>query len=285
MARDLSREQARTLRTLDRALAESGSGTPRRFALVRGLERYPLSLGELFIGRSPECELVVDDSMVSRRHAKLVVSENAVFVEDLGSVNGVRVDGVQVKARTLLAPGSELQVANVLFKLTEDDARAAPRSERVDTRDAAPEAESTTRRADAFRLMLGVVDKALLLGKPDDAERLIGTLMADVLSDAQARRDVPAAVAESASVTALRLASVTGKRHWAEYPLRLHLALGTAPPRAVVDDLFDLVRRVGRIDVALLESVIEALEAARQLGPSDKFTLQRLHNLARMLRT
>ena len=66
--------------------------TRRRFVL--DYEGYQIDLppGELLVGRGAVCQLVLDDSLVSRRHAKLVVDDAGVIIEDLGSVNGVLVN-------------------------------------------------------------------------------------------------------------------------------------------------------------------------------------------------
>jgi hypothetical protein len=61
------------------------------------------------IGRSPECEIFLDDVTVSRNHALLVEREGAFFAEDQSSLNGTfvnrrRIDSVQ------LEDGDELQI-------------------------------------------------------------------------------------------------------------------------------------------------------------------------------
>jgi FHA domain len=67
------------------------------------------------IGRSPDCEIFLDDVTVSRNHAVLVERDGAFYVEDLGSLNGTfvnrhRIDTVQ------LENGDELQVGK--YRLT-----------------------------------------------------------------------------------------------------------------------------------------------------------------------
>ena len=44
------------------------------------------------IGRSPECDIFLDDVTVSRRHAEVVVDGDAVTIRDLGSLNGTFVN-------------------------------------------------------------------------------------------------------------------------------------------------------------------------------------------------
>lgn len=67
----------------------------------------------LKIGRDPrECGLVYGGNSelgVSRLHAKLLVEADKVYVEDLKSRNGTFLDGVQVREKTLVLPGSVLQ--------------------------------------------------------------------------------------------------------------------------------------------------------------------------------
>ena len=70
----------------------------------------------LVIGRAADqCELVVAHATVSRRHARLTVSGEALQVEDLGSTNGTAVNGVALKAGTPVAlhAGTKLRLGDV----------------------------------------------------------------------------------------------------------------------------------------------------------------------------
>ncbi len=73
----------------------------------------------LVIGRLPECNVVLSDSNVSRRHAEVRRKEDGVFVTDLGSTNGTRVNGVPVREQ-LLASGDEISVGTtrLIFEMT-----------------------------------------------------------------------------------------------------------------------------------------------------------------------
>jgi two-component system response regulator AtoC len=60
---------------------------------ARGMQRKPLENGTaVVVGREPECDVVIDDESVSRRHARLVIGD-PMRIEDLGSRNGTRVLG------------------------------------------------------------------------------------------------------------------------------------------------------------------------------------------------
>ena len=61
----------------------------------------PLQGDELIIGRGSDCGLFLDDSTLSRTHAKIVLHANGPAIEDLDSANGVLVNGVREKKRVL----------------------------------------------------------------------------------------------------------------------------------------------------------------------------------------
>jgi pSer/pThr/pTyr-binding forkhead associated (FHA) protein len=60
---------------------------------------------EVVVGRDEGVGLVVDDPEISRRHATLRPSGDAVEIEDLGSLNGTYVNGGRIATRVLLTPG------------------------------------------------------------------------------------------------------------------------------------------------------------------------------------
>jgi hypothetical protein len=61
------------------------------------------------IGRSPDCEIFLDDVTVSRRHAVLVRRDDDFFIEDLGSLNGTFLNRHRIEAGRL-SDGDELQI-------------------------------------------------------------------------------------------------------------------------------------------------------------------------------
>jgi hypothetical protein len=61
------------------------------------------------IGRSPECEIFLDDVTVSRNHAVLIRRDDGYVVEDQGSLNGTFVNRRRIDA-AVLSSGDELQI-------------------------------------------------------------------------------------------------------------------------------------------------------------------------------
>ena len=64
---------------------------------------------EMSIGRQAECDLQLTEGHASRRHAKLTVGDDGVWVEDLGSANGSFINGAPITSRTRLTSGDRLR--------------------------------------------------------------------------------------------------------------------------------------------------------------------------------
>jgi len=85
-----------------------------------------LPLGDFAVGRSADCQLSVDDPLVSRRHAIIRVRRDGVSVEDLGSRNGVLVNGVRIEGVREVADGDRIQIGSQEMTLLRvDDLRPA----------------------------------------------------------------------------------------------------------------------------------------------------------------
>ena len=69
--------------------------------------------GGAIIGRSRDCDIVLDDSNVSRRHAEISPSGPSWLIQDLGSTNGVRVNGRQVNGPHPLERGDRIELGTV----------------------------------------------------------------------------------------------------------------------------------------------------------------------------
>jgi FHA domain-containing protein/zinc ribbon protein len=67
------------------------------------------------IGRSPDCDIFLDDVTVSRKHAVLVQKDDAYFIEDQGSLNGTFLNRRRIESGRL-ENGDELQIGK--YKLS-----------------------------------------------------------------------------------------------------------------------------------------------------------------------
>jgi pSer/pThr/pTyr-binding forkhead associated (FHA) protein len=69
--------------------------------------------GEVVIGRSPYCSMVIDNETLSRVHAAVSMVDDGVEIRDLGSSNGTYVNGVRITAPTQVKPGDEIMLGKV----------------------------------------------------------------------------------------------------------------------------------------------------------------------------
>ncbi len=87
---------------------------------IRGgkpLGTFALKDGENVIGRSPECEIYIDDPSISRKHASLIVAANGVRVRDLGSRNHTFLDKATVVSEIEIPVESKLRFGMIEARL------------------------------------------------------------------------------------------------------------------------------------------------------------------------
>ncbi len=78
-------------------------------------ERFPASGERTLIGRSPDCDIFLDDVTVSRRHAELVQAPSGTVIRDLGSLNGTFVNQRRIETARL-EDDDEVQIGK--YRLT-----------------------------------------------------------------------------------------------------------------------------------------------------------------------
>jgi pSer/pThr/pTyr-binding forkhead associated (FHA) protein len=268
--------------------------------------------GQFAVGRSAGCQLSLDDPLVSRRHALLVVSREGVTIEDLQSRNGVIVNGQRIPGRTKVVAGDKIVIGSQELTLLEgrestgretashqmgkrtlpkmpaaaeliaaERASSAPPSEQMlGDPDAEP---SMVRRADAFNLLGGVAEKALAMGRADEAERLLASPLADVVEASRAGKRLSPWLVDMAARFAAKLATATAKGAWADYVIELYDAQLRPCPAPVVDELYNAFRKVNAIDLVRLRGYVARMrEKQASLGPAERFLLQRLEGLERL---
>jgi predicted component of type VI protein secretion system len=279
-----------------------------RFRLRYLHRNLDLTEGRFTVGRSSDSQLFLDDPLVSRQHAIIIVQGGSIAVEDLKSRNGVLVNGLRISKRTELRPGDrvligaqELTVVAVRGESSDDAAAGIGRMTltRVPTQEegeaglgvpvtdpaaAGVDTEaSTIRRVNAFRLLSGVAEKALALGRAEEAERLLSAPLTELVEASRAGQRLAPPLVDAMARFAAKLASSTAKGSWADYVVELYQAQSRPCPAAVIDELNNAVRRVSAIDLVRLRAYLAMLhEKQSTFGPAERFLLQRIEGLERL---
>jgi DNA-binding NtrC family response regulator len=90
-----------------------------------GIARHPLPRrGRVVVGRAPDCDVVIAEASVSRRHAAFDLGDT-LAVEDLGSANGCAIRGVRVAGRTALGWGESVRIGSATLLVVRDRHRGA----------------------------------------------------------------------------------------------------------------------------------------------------------------
>jgi Protein of unknown function (DUF3662)/FHA domain len=100
-------------------VVEARARRPTRAVLSVGGRHLPVPAQGGVVGRSRDCDIVLEDTGVSRRHAELRPSGAGWTVADLGSTNGVRVNGRDVHGPHPLRAGDRLQLGSteIVFEI------------------------------------------------------------------------------------------------------------------------------------------------------------------------
>lgn len=106
------------------------------------VKRHVIEAGRVLIGRSRNCAISLDEELISREHAAILNEESGLWLQDLGSRNGTRLNGQRIVDRQKLSDGDtvslgshELRVSLMAEVLAADDqtrAYEAPAPERPD---------------------------------------------------------------------------------------------------------------------------------------------------------
>jgi hypothetical protein len=109
------RESGRTMifssaERLKEPLAASRAVARNRMVVVVEGKRMPVGPGGALIGRSRDCDIVVASTDVSRRHAEITPTLGGWAIEDLGSTNGVRVNGRRLRGAEQLHAGDLIEL-------------------------------------------------------------------------------------------------------------------------------------------------------------------------------
>ena len=100
--------------------AKPRRGDPTSVAIVEGGnagEVISLAGAPLLIGRGNDAAIRLDDDYVSTRHARIAVSGDQWYVEDLGSTNGTYVGSSRITQATAISLGTQIRIGKTILEM------------------------------------------------------------------------------------------------------------------------------------------------------------------------
>lgn len=266
---------------------------------------WELEKGVLVIGRAADANVIIDDPLVSRVHARLsVLPDERVIVEDLHSTNGLFINGMRLARPTAgLSEGDRLLIGTTEISVFSTRASATmPIGKRIAevrltpglrpaaspkppalTEPTRPGAKGvpTTERSDAVELVGLLAGRLMASGHPLEATRVLSEHLNNVLLGASAGLSVPESVLEHATRYALDLYRWTRKPSWIDYPFELHVACQQMPSEASVNLLEAVYATAPGVDHGLVEYLVQTLQGrSHGVRREEQALLSRLIRLA-----
>lgn len=267
--------------------------------IMTGRSEHELRQGSALVGRGNECELVLDDELVSRMHARIQLNAEGVWIEDLYSTNGVYLNGQRILQPQLVHRGDRVFIGSheVVFVALEPEPASRPSTPPLSARFAGaydPPTYKTpgnegdageipiTARADALHLLGNLARRLANDVKAEQAPRMLGPHLEGILRGASAGLVVPEALGELASEYAIDLAHWTSEARWLNYVVELHLVTKRMMSAGTVSALQRSERWVGALDRSLLDYYVGSFSS--QSAELERDAKARLATLRRLLK-
>ena len=236
-----------------------------RYRLRFVLQELDLPQGGTIIGRSLDCHLTLEDPLVSRRHARIVVDDSGARIEDMGSRNGVRVNGAVIREPIALRNGDRVRIGTQDFVFccvdpagnahsrTTGQLRLCANCRLPYPREllACPSCEATEQTDDDtltgndrltahvwnLQLMIESLERALRLARLEDAERILQRAIAQAEEVIAAGASIDSETLGGLAVQAVAMSLASGDLAWTHWVLDIYGRTGRVPPVEVTERL------------------------------------------------
>ena len=234
-----------------------------RYRLRFLLQEFDLRGPEVIIGRSPECHITIEDPLVSRQHARILIEGKKPTVEDLGSRNGVRINGEKIEGQAELSHGDRVRLGTqelVFYQAAKHRRQARttgfmtvchacstpyPEKAKMCPHCGAPARDEDTmsgllaepRRTWTFQLLGEVIERALATGRTSEAVRLMRRAAREVDERLTASEGIDPEQLTHIAGFALQLAAQGGGVEWVHWALNVHRQQRLFPQESLIEQL------------------------------------------------
>ena len=243
-----------------------------RYRLRFLLQEFDLPRGATILGRSSDCHVTIEDPLVSRHHARIVLEGDRAVVYDLSSRNGVKVNGASVKDPVELKDGDRLRIGtqelvfcrveaapNASAKTTgflrhcarcrmpyPQEAGSCPScgaTEALDEETLSGQFGAAAQQIWSVQLFLEVLDRALTLERFEDVHRILRRATVQVEERIVRGDAIDAAQLAKLAVGAARASLALDDSTWAVWIAQVYRRVPLVMPEEVVVKLGELAAR------------------------------------------
>lgn len=238
-----------------------------RYRLRFLLQEVDVHRGVTLIGRSPECQVTIEDPLVSRQHARIVIDESGAVVEDLKSRNGVKLNGQPLRGPAKIKDGDRLRIGTqelVFCELAEGSGPVVAKTTgflrhcarcrlpypqellacpscgetlQLEEDTMTGQLGAETSRSWGLQLLLEVLDKAIALGRVPDAVRALQRIEGQIEERLTAGERIDPKQLDDVARSACAVAAATRDAKNVAWVLRIYPRANVIPAGAVTDTI------------------------------------------------
>lgn len=237
--------------------------------------------GALVIGRGTECDVALADPAISRKHARVVAhADGRVFVEDLGSVLGLTVNGALVRESKELAHGDRVGIGSKTLVLVDAAIRRLP-TRPTPSDPTRPSSDSAMQKSGpgATRQMGPSTDTVTLEHALEAGERTLAETIATRAVTGMTRGSMDVVTLSRLERSLAKLGETDS--FWLDRILDLRAAHGSVPDAAIVTRMHTLARTGRACTPEVLQRYLDAIGKRKDLPTADQVLYRRMQSLAR----
>ncbi len=269
-----------------------------RYRLRFLLQEIDVHRGTTFIGRSPDCQVTIEDPLVSRQHARITIDDEGARIEDLKSRNGVKVNGQPVRGIVRLKDGDRLRIGTqeiVFCEIAEGSGPVVSKTTgflrhcarcrlpypqelvacpncgetmQLEEDTMTGQLGAETSRSWGLQLLLEVLDKALALARHADAVRALQRVQTHVEERLTTGEGFEPKQLNEVALSTLQTAGAGRDAEVASWALRLFRRAKVVPAPSVVDEIGTVALSLGAEVQPALEDLVAWLATSNQLAPA-----------------